>query len=528
MAMACFAGWLLAGCSSTDNEPEEPVAPPTQEETQITLEKFGDIKLYPGNQRIKVVYKYSDTRAKKCEIQWTVSAEKQTKEVAITPTQGDAYNEFFLDVADEGTYSFVFIAYTEDKKGESPKWVSSPTAVYGKKYIESLKNPGITVVSYNEETHQLAFKWSEELKDVVRYLLSYTGTDAAAKEVKVEAAAGENITLEDFPANGTLTCATVYCPKNAIDEFTAKATQIQVNTDKEERWALKMEMTAPTTLTTDWKTVDTHMRKYKFEYTEHSNNASPGTDHDSESHIAVVNDATLGQTVYRFDLHAEANADGTIKVLDGDRGSKVDRMRNEMKSRTGNGNHDMNGNWEEWQRLEWKFKIPKGFRPTTSFTHIHQLKAQEGNNGSPVITISLRASDANGKNSRVQVIHTGDVSSTNKGTIIDNLPLSDFEDQWIQVTTEMYYTHNGSFYIKMERISDKKVLVEKQFTDIDLWRKGAIDIRNKFGIYRSYGGKLDEKYNGKFPTNGIKSESLYLTDFKVYEKQSKTNPTAHD
>lgn len=79
--------------------------------------------------------------------------------------------------------------------------------------------------------------------------------------------------------------------------------------------------------------------------------------------------------------------DGNILVLDGDRGKREDRQRNEMKSRTGDGRHDMNGNWEEEQKLEWEFKIPKGFRPTKSFTHIHQLKAQEGNNGSPVITI---------------------------------------------------------------------------------------------------------------------------------------------
>lgn len=51
----------------------------------------------------------------------------------------------------------------------------------------------------------------------------------------------------------------------------------------------------------------------------------------------------------------------------------------------------MNGNWDEWQRLEWKFRIPKDFRPSTSFCHIHQLKAQEGNNGSPLITITPAA-----------------------------------------------------------------------------------------------------------------------------------------
>ena len=107
-----------------------------------------------------------------------------------------------------------------------------------------------------------------------------------------------------------------------------------------------------------------------------------------------------------------------------------------------------------------------------------------------MITITPRC-NSNGNNRRVQVIHTGDISATTKGTIIDNLPLSDFEDEWIQVETEMHFTHDGAFRIKMTRISDSKVLVDKAFTNIDLWRKGAISIRNKFGIYRSFGRKME-------------------------------------
>lgn len=269
------------------------------------------------------------------------------------------------------------------------------------------------------------------------------------------------------------------------------------------------------------------MKQFKFEYSEHPNNAE-SNDHLDGVHIEVVKDETLGYDVFKFNIHASADEEGNILILDSDRGERKDRQRNEMKTRTKDTDYRVNGNWEEEQKLEWKFKIPTGFRPTKNFTHIHQLKAQEGNNGSPVITISLRASDTNGKNSRVQVIHNGDVSATNKGTIIDNLPLSDFEDEWIQVTTQMRYTHDGFFSIKMERMSDHKVLVEKSFEHIDMWRKGAKNIRSKYGIYRSYGGKLTEGPEGKFPTSGIKDESLYLADFKIYEQNTNPNPEVHD
>ena len=267
----------------------------------------------------------------------------------------------------------------------------------------------------------------------------------------------------------------------------------------------------------DYSEIHKYMKTKGWDYSEHPNSAE--NDHVDGLHCEVVYDGTIKQYVYKFYIHANE------KVLDGDRGKKEDRQRNEMKSQTSSSWYKLNGNWDEWQRLEWKFRIPKGYQPSSSFCHIHQLKAQEGNNSSPVITITLR-SNSNGSNRRVQVIHTGDVSSSNKGTIIDNLPIEDFEDQWIQVVTEMHYTHNGTYKIKMTRISDNKELVNKSFTDIDLWRKNAISIRNKFGIYRSYGRKMESDTDR--PTNGIKDESLQLADFKAYEKNTNPSPSAHE
>lgn len=267
----------------------------------------------------------------------------------------------------------------------------------------------------------------------------------------------------------------------------------------------------------DFNEIHKYMRTKGWDYSEHPNSSED--DHFNGIHCEVVYDSSISQHVFKFTNHANA------EVLDGDRGKLEDRQRNEMKSQTSSAWYKLNGNWDEWQKLEWKFRIPKGYQPSTSFCHIHQLKAQEGNNSYPVITITLR-SNSNGSNRRVQVIHTGDKSSTTKGTIIDNLPLEDFEDQWIQVTTQMHYTHSGTFKIKMERISDGKVLVEKSFSDIDMWRKAAISIRNKFGIYRSFGRKMESKSDR--PTNGIKDETLQLADFKAYERNTNPSPSAHD
>ena len=268
----------------------------------------------------------------------------------------------------------------------------------------------------------------------------------------------------------------------------------------------------------DYKAIHEYMRSLGWDYSEHPNISRK--DHYQGVHCEVVFDPALQQHVFQFTNHASPDA------LDSDRGRLLsDRQRNEMKSQTNYNWRKLNGNWNEWQRLEWKFRIPKGFRPSTSFCHLHQLKAQEGNNGAPLITISTR-SNSDGSNKRVQVIHTGDNRQSSKGVLIDNLPLSDFEDEWIQVETEMHYTHHGTFRIKLTRISDGKVLVNQSFSDVDLWRKNATNIRNKFGLYRCLGRKMQSASDR--PDNGIKDESLQLADFKVYEAHTNPNPQPHN
>lgn len=266
----------------------------------------------------------------------------------------------------------------------------------------------------------------------------------------------------------------------------------------------------------DYTQIHNYMRQYGWDYSEHPN--SSDLDHHDGIHCLNVYDETLKQHVFQFISHVNP-------FLDGDRGKMEDRQRNEMKSQTTASWYKMNGNWDEKQWLEWKFKIPKGFQPSSSFTHIHQLKAQEGNNGSPLITITLRGNN-DGTNKRVQVIHTGDVSATKKGTIVDNIPIEEFEDEWVQVQEEVHYTHDGFFRIKIIRLRDKKVLIDYSISNIDLWRKGATNIRNKFGIYRSFGKTLTDPNDR--PSNGIKDESIFLADFFIYEKNRNPNPQPHD
>ena len=137
--------------------------------------------------------------------------------------------------------------------------------------------------------------------------------------------------------------------------------------------------------------INAYMRRFGFDYTENPNCTGGYGAHPDGVHGDVDPDAFLKRPVFRFDIHIDP-------VIDGDRcsASTVDRQRNEMKSITNNTTWaKVQGNWDEWQILEWKFLVPTGFQPTQNFGHIHQIKAQDGpNNGSPVITITARANSS--------------------------------------------------------------------------------------------------------------------------------------
>jgi hypothetical protein len=266
--------------------------------------------------------------------------------------------------------------------------------------------------------------------------------------------------------------------------------------------------------------INTYMRQFGFDYTEHPNCTGGFGGHIDGVHGSVDEDAALNKHVFRFDIHIDP-------VIDGDRCSSgtVDRQRNEMKSITNNSTWaKVQGNWDEWQILEWKFKLPAGLQPTGNFFHIHQLKAQDGpNNGAPTITITPRANGSDGSNRRMQIIHSVDGANTDKGTVVDNIPLSDFENEWVQVRQEARYTHDGYYSIKITRISDGKVLIDFRDDNIDMWRIGSSYIRSKFGLYRSLaGGRLDREPVGQSPL--LKNESIWITDFRVYEKNTNPEP----
>lgn len=229
---------------------------------------------------------------------------------------------------------------------------------------------------------------------------------------------------------------------------------------------------------------------------------APDDDHDpSVRHIRQAVDATLGRPVFRFDIHI-----GT----DLNKGEDVDRQRNEIKTDNGSPSSMVA---QEGQTLEntWLFKLPAGMQTTSEFTHVHQIKGIDNALGTadiskPNITFTCRTK---GEDQKFQVIYVAPTSEEGVLTYLADVDLADFLGEWVEVTESMVCSApDGSYSVTIKRLRDDATLVSVSQGGLKMWRSGAVGMRPKWGIYRSFGA--DHSLAGQ-----LRDETLSFADFYV-------------
>jgi hypothetical protein len=206
-------------------------------------------------------------------------------------------------------------------------------------------------------------------------------------------------------------------------------------------------------------------------------------------HITEAFDAELNRNVFIFHIHVTPDNDRC--------GPNTDRQRNEIKT-FGSSPDNVKGTLNETVTYRWKFKIDAGFVPTSSFCHIHQIKAGDGDAGAPIITLTPRA----GSPQKLQVIHS--TGSGGTGGEVASANLADFKGVWVDVTEKVKYSTSGSYQVLIKRVSDGAVLLSYTNNNINMWRDGTTFCRPKWGIYR----KL---------VSGLRDEQVRFADFCIAE-----------
>ena len=224
---------------------------------------------------------------------------------------------------------------------------------------------------------------------------------------------------------------------------------------------------------------------------------------DFGRHIAEVMDTDLGRYVFEFYSHVTTDNDIT---------GGLDRQRVEIKTYAGS-TDNLKGVLGETVTYKWRFKVPTGFQPSGSFTHIHQVKAVDGDDSTPLFTLTPRYGTPN----TLQLIYTQDANSSTDTKREVNLSL--FENTWVEAveTIKIGTGTAGTYAITIKKVSDGTTILSYSSNAIQTIRTSATDpattgqvansfIRPKWGIYRSL---LD--------SNRLRDDSMRFSDISISE-----------
>lgn len=189
-----------------------------------------------------------------------------------------------------------------------------------------------------------------------------------------------------------------------------------------------------------------------------------------QDHISEVFDSALNTNVFVFSAHV---------ALDDDRCGATDRQRTEIKT-YGPSPANLKAANGETVTYRWKFKIDAGFKASSSFTHLHQIKAGDGDADAPLITITPRYGANN--TDKMELIHINSSGTTTKVKIVNLAP---FKGNWVDVVETIKFGSSGTYSITIDKVSDGTNLMSYSNSNMDLWRTGTTFCRPKWGIYRS-------------------------------------------
>ena len=212
-------------------------------------------------------------------------------------------------------------------------------------------------------------------------------------------------------------------------------------------------------------------------------------------HIAEVWDADLKENVFEFYSHINyINADKTTTTDNEPVSDVAQKQRVEIKTYEGSPDN-LKGTLGETITYQWKFKLPKGFQPSSNFTHLHQIKAVGGSQDMPIFTLTAKKATVN----QFNVVH-------NNEAIVASMNLSELEGIWVQITEVIKVGANGTYSVVIKRIKDGKELLSYSNPDLETIRPDNNFIRPKWGIYRSLKKVAD-----------LREEVVRFADFSIAE-----------
>jgi hypothetical protein len=208
-------------------------------------------------------------------------------------------------------------------------------------------------------------------------------------------------------------------------------------------------------------------------------------------HIRESWDDFLNKYVFEFHMHV---------TPDNDRCIVFDRQRLEIKTYSPSPDH-MKVILGETVEYKWKFKLPTGFKVSSSFTHLHQIKPVGGDESTPTFALTARKGNPN----KMELTYYPTTASGLQKLASVNLSL--FEGQWVEVTERFRAAVTGGYYfIEITNMATGTVIMSYQNNNISTFRADNEFHRPKWGIYRSLNTPAD-----------LRDEVVLFADFSIQE-----------
>ncbi|MDO9634086.1 MAG: T9SS type A sorting domain-containing protein [Paludibacter sp.] len=187
-------------------------------------------------------------------------------------------------------------------------------------------------------------------------------------------------------------------------------------------------------------------------------------------HITEVWDSELNQYVFEFHMHV---------TPDNDRCINFDRQRMEIKTYD-KSPANLLGVVGETITYKWKFRLPVGFKVSSNFTHLHQIKAVGGDADDPIFVLTARKGNPNKMELNYYI--DSDLSAVKLTTA--NLSL--FEGVWVEVTERIKLDNvNGTYSMVIKNVSTGATILSYSNNQMLTIRANNSFVRPKWGIYRS-------------------------------------------
>jgi len=195
-------------------------------------------------------------------------------------------------------------------------------------------------------------------------------------------------------------------------------------------------------------------------------------------HIAEVFDTDLNQYVFEFYIHSSV-----ANELQDESTGDTDRQRCEIKTYASSP-ASLKGVSGDNVTYKWRFRVPVGFQPSPNFTHIHQVKAVDGDDGNPIFTLTPRYKSTG---NQLELIYVdGRSASNNINNKLASVDLSLFTGNWVEATEKIKVDSlEGTYSIVITNVKTGTTILSYSGSNLCTIRATNSFIRPKWGIYRS-------------------------------------------